>query len=115
MGRESINHYRSMCRMPVFSHDELVCKMMAQPERLEVCLLQSTCKDASHMIQLEDTSYNMLKKKVSQEALFLARAMHMCTRVHVPSMSVPWCMVHVLYSFYDSGTSSLCQSIQAGV
>ncbi len=51
--------------MPVFSHDELVCKMMAQPDRLEVCLLHSTCQDAGRMIQLEQNFFNRLKDNVS--------------------------------------------------
>ena len=64
VGRESINQYRSHCRIPVFSHDELVCKMMAQSERLEVCLLLSTCKDSAYMIDLEEQSLSTLASKV---------------------------------------------------
>ena len=64
MGRESINHYRSMCRSPVFSHDELVCKMMAQPDHLELCLLLTTKQDSTRMILLENTIQCELRSKV---------------------------------------------------
>ena len=33
MGRHCIQHYREMARNPVFSHEELVCKMAADPDR----------------------------------------------------------------------------------
>lgn len=64
VGRESMNHYRAMRRSPVFSHDELVCKMMAQPNRLELCLLLTTGQDSEHMIQLEKVVQYSLKEKV---------------------------------------------------
>ncbi len=53
-----------MCRSPVFSHDELVCKMMAQPDRLELCLLLTTRQDSAYMIQLEKRVLSELKNKV---------------------------------------------------
>lgn len=64
VGRESINHYRSMCRSPVFSHDELVCKMMAQPSRLELCLLLITGQDSARMVQLEGAMRAVMETKV---------------------------------------------------
>lgn len=42
-----------MNRTPVFSHDELICKMVAQPDRLELCLLVSTTDDTLRMIESE--------------------------------------------------------------
>ena len=56
-----------MRRSPVFSHDELVCKMMAQPDRLELCLLLTTGQDSEHMIQLEKVVQCSLKEKVGRE------------------------------------------------
>jgi hypothetical protein len=53
-----------MHRSPVFSHDELVCKMMAKPERLELCLLLTTGQDSEHMIQLERSMQADMKDKV---------------------------------------------------
>lgn len=36
MGRECINHYSNLRRFCVFSHDELVCKMALDPDKLNL-------------------------------------------------------------------------------
>lgn len=68
MGRQSIEHYRSLSRTPVFSHDELLCKMVAQPDKLELCLLPMASEDAAKMASLEEQLRLELRKKVREEA-----------------------------------------------
>ena len=38
MGRLCIEHYRRLHRQCVFSHEELVCKMAANPDRLDLTM-----------------------------------------------------------------------------
>ena len=64
IGRQSIEHYRSLSRTPVFSHDELLCKMVAQPEKLELCLLPTSSEDMSKMTALEEKLRLELKQSV---------------------------------------------------
>ena len=64
VGRQSIEHYRSLTRTPVFSHDELLCKMVAQPEKLELCLLSSSSDDMAKMTGLEEKIREDLKLRV---------------------------------------------------
>lgn len=64
VGRSCIDHYRQMCRMPVFSHDELLCKMIAQPELLELSLLTSSAEDAHTMVCIEEGLRKDMLKKV---------------------------------------------------
>lgn len=64
IGRASMDHYSSFCRSPVFCHDELICKMMAQHETLELCLLASTSKDAAVMVFREEEFRQGLLDKV---------------------------------------------------
>ena len=68
MGRQSIEHYRSLSRTPVFSHDELLCKMVAQPDKLELCLLPMASEDAAKMASLEEQLRLELRKKVRKGA-----------------------------------------------
>ena len=49
----------------MFSHDELVCKMVAQPQDLDLSLLLMAAKDASAMIQDEDELRRHVKQMVS--------------------------------------------------
>ena len=64
IGRESIGHYRVMRRNPVFSHDELVCKLIMKPDQLELCLLNSTAEDAKRMVKEECMIRDTLTEKV---------------------------------------------------
>ena len=64
IGRESIGHYRVMRRNPVFSHDELICKLIMKPDQLELCLLNSTAEDAKRMVKEECMLRNTLTEKV---------------------------------------------------
>ncbi|XP_056373831.1 lysine-specific demethylase 5A [Hyla sarda] len=53
MGRQCVNHYRRLRRHCVFSHEELIFKMAADPECLDVGLAASVCKEMTVMIEEE--------------------------------------------------------------
>ena len=65
MGRKSVCHYRETLKHPVFSHDELICKMVAQPNGLDLSLLLLAAKDADTMIQDEERLRRNLREIVS--------------------------------------------------
>ena len=60
MGRKCVDHYSYMRRYCVFCHDELVCKMATNAEKLtlQVCLLLSALK-----IKIFRNNYKGLAKK----------------------------------------------------
>lgn len=53
IGRQSIAHYASLQRYPVFSHDELICKMADEADQLEIRLSMATFEDITKMIDAE--------------------------------------------------------------
>ncbi|XP_067119394.1 lysine-specific demethylase 5A isoform X3 [Centruroides vittatus] len=53
IGRVCISHYSMLHRFCVFSHDELVCKMAADPERLDISLAAATYQDMLKMVETE--------------------------------------------------------------
>jgi len=53
MGRECINHYSTLHRFCVFSHDELVCKMAVQPDSLDLRIAAATYHDMLVMVDSE--------------------------------------------------------------
>ncbi|KAM5170598.1 lysine-specific demethylase 5A isoform 2-T2 [Mantella aurantiaca] len=53
MGRQCVNHYRRLRRYCVFSHEELIFKMAADPECLDVGLAAAVCKEMTIMIEEE--------------------------------------------------------------
>ncbi|XP_041944652.1 lysine (K)-specific demethylase 5Ba [Alosa sapidissima] len=63
MGRRCVEHYRSLSRYCVFSHDELVCNMAAKAQQLELELACAVQKDLSAMISeekgLRERAYKM--------------------------------------------------------
>lgn len=69
-GRDSIDHYRITQKSPVFSHDELICKMAAAPEELDLSVLIMAAKDASNMLAIEERLRYSLKNAVSKENIF---------------------------------------------
>ncbi|XP_063792622.1 lysine-specific demethylase 5C-like isoform X1 [Pseudophryne corroboree] len=52
-GRKCIEHYRRLRRYCVFSHEELVCKMAACPERLDLTLAAAVHKEMFLLVQEE--------------------------------------------------------------
>ncbi|KRT85718.1 PHD finger motif containing protein [Oryctes borbonicus] len=53
MGRECVLHYSQLRRFCVFSHDELVCKMAANPEKLDITIAAATYQDMLRMVETE--------------------------------------------------------------
>lgn len=56
IGRVCITHYAMLHRFPVFSHDELICKMANDPNHLEITLAVETYKDMLRMVESEKSS-----------------------------------------------------------
>uniref|UniRef100_A0A3Q2CBG3 [histone H3]-trimethyl-L-lysine(4) demethylase n=1 Tax=Cyprinodon variegatus TaxID=28743 RepID=A0A3Q2CBG3_CYPVA len=52
-GRQCVAHYRRLHRYCVFSHEELLCKMAADPENLNVELAAAVFKEMDEMIEEE--------------------------------------------------------------
>ncbi|XP_051532349.1 lysine-specific demethylase 5B-like isoform X1 [Myxocyprinus asiaticus] len=63
LGRQCIDHYRSLNRYCVFSHDEMTCNIAAKADSLELELASAVQKDMSTMIQeekeLREQAYKM--------------------------------------------------------
>ncbi|KAF5303761.1 hypothetical protein FQA39_LY09834 [Lamprigera yunnana] len=53
MGRECVLHYSHLRRFCVFSHDELVCKMACEPEKLSPLIAATTYQDMLQMVETE--------------------------------------------------------------
>ena len=53
MGRQCVSHYRRLQRYCVFSHDELLCKMASEPERLDVELAAAVFSELSRTMEEE--------------------------------------------------------------
>ncbi|XP_047659762.1 lysine-specific demethylase 5A isoform X1 [Tachysurus fulvidraco] len=53
MGRQCVAHYRRLQRQCVFSHEELLCKMAADPESLDVELAAVVCRELAEVIEEE--------------------------------------------------------------
>ncbi|XP_025106262.1 lysine-specific demethylase 5A-like isoform X3 [Pomacea canaliculata] len=60
LGRQCIEHYRMLHRQCVFSHEELICKMAADPDSLELGLAAATHFDMLHIVETE----KKLRKKL---------------------------------------------------
>lgn len=58
MGRECVLHYSHLRRFCVFSHDELVCKMACEPDKLSPLISATTYQD---MLQMVDTEKKLRK------------------------------------------------------
>lgn len=48
-----ISHYKMLHRFCVFSHDELVCTMATDPDRLDISIAASTYQDMVRMVETE--------------------------------------------------------------
>lgn len=53
IGRVCVAHYGMLHRFCVFSHDELVCKMASDPDRLDISIAASTYQDMLRMVEAE--------------------------------------------------------------
>uniref|UniRef100_A0A3B4AAF9 [histone H3]-trimethyl-L-lysine(4) demethylase n=1 Tax=Periophthalmus magnuspinnatus TaxID=409849 RepID=A0A3B4AAF9_9GOBI len=62
LGRQCVDHYRSLNRYNVFSHDEMVCNMASKAETLDVVLASAVHKDMVLMIREEQELRDKVKK-----------------------------------------------------
>ncbi|XP_054718406.1 lysine-specific demethylase 5A-like [Uloborus diversus] len=53
IGRVCVSHYGMLHRFCVFSHDELICKMASDPDRLDISIAASTYQDMLRMVESE--------------------------------------------------------------
>ncbi|XP_048582625.1 lysine-specific demethylase 5A isoform X2 [Nematostella vectensis] len=67
IGRHCINHYREMTRNPVFSHEELVCKMAADPDGLDLDLAKAVYDEMLAIVETETKRRNTLLENGAQE------------------------------------------------
>uniref|UniRef100_A0A8C0WD00 [histone H3]-trimethyl-L-lysine(4) demethylase n=1 Tax=Castor canadensis TaxID=51338 RepID=A0A8C0WD00_CASCN len=67
-GRQCIDHYRRLRRYCVFSHEELICKMAAFPEKLDLNLAVAVYKEMFIMVQEERRLRKTLLEKGITEA-----------------------------------------------
>ncbi|XP_013414674.1 lysine-specific demethylase 5A-like isoform X2 [Lingula anatina] len=67
-GRAAIEHYRRLGRQCVFSHEELVCKMAADPDRLDLTLAAGVHKDMLAMVETEKKLRKTLLDRGTMEA-----------------------------------------------
>ncbi|KAM9856087.1 lysine-specific demethylase 5B-B [Aulostomus maculatus] len=73
LGRRCVDHYRTLHRYNVFSHDEMVCNIASKAETLDVVLASAVHKDMVIMIQEEKEQREKVKKMGmlhSQEAKY---------------------------------------------
>lgn len=73
IGRECIDHYRSMARQCVFSHEELICKMAADPDHLDVELAAAVHQDMLIMVEHEKELRKSLLDRVPILLLLMGR------------------------------------------
>lgn len=65
IGRECINHYSTLRRFCVFSHDELVCKMALDPDKLNLGIATACYLDMAEMVNCEKKLRKSLLEWVS--------------------------------------------------
>lgn len=68
MGRQCVAHYRRLHRYCVFSHEELLCKMAADPESLDVELAAAVVKEMAEMMEEETKLRQAVQEKVKCSA-----------------------------------------------
>lgn len=56
IGRVCMTHYSMLHRFPVFSHDELICKMASDPSVLDTAIAAATHQDMIRMVESEKKS-----------------------------------------------------------
>jgi histone demethylase JARID1 len=66
MGRKCVDHYSFMRRYCVFCHDELVCKMATQVDKLTLQTSAACYKDMLKMVEQEKRLRKDLLEGVSQ-------------------------------------------------
>lgn len=65
IGRQCIQHYRDLHRQCVFSHEELICKMAADPDNLDFKIAAMTHEDLMEVCDNEKKMRKQLLQLVS--------------------------------------------------
>ena len=73
MGRQCVAHYRRLHRYCVFSHEELLCKMAADPESLDVELAAAVFKEMGDMMEEETKLRQAVQEMVRGNSIFADR------------------------------------------
>ena len=76
MGHLCMSHYRRMNRTIVFSHEELVCKMAANPDNLDLNLAKAIYDDMVSMVEKEQKLQQELKDKVCEIIVMTSEALY---------------------------------------
>lgn len=84
MGRQCVAHYRRLHRYCVFSHEELLCKMAADPESLDVELAASVFKEMGETME-EETKLRQAAQKLVSDFFFFLVFQHKVWRYHHPT------------------------------
>lgn len=61
IGRICVDHYASLQRYPVFSHDELICKMATNGDELDVFIASATQAEMHTMLEREKSLWAELE------------------------------------------------------
>lgn len=88
LGRQCVEHYRSLNRYCVFSHDEMVCSIAAKADNLELELVSSIQNDMSVMI-LEEKELRGKAYKLVRHKRILKKYTSFHTRTCTKKRSVP--------------------------
>ena len=64
MGRLCIDHYRSLQRICVFSHEELMCKMAADPDSLDLSMAAAVYEEMLYLVDEEKRYRKALLERV---------------------------------------------------
>lgn len=75
MGHACISHYKKMKRQCVFSHEELVCKMAADAESLDLLVAVEAHKDLLVIVDQE----RKLRKMLMEDVCTLFLCLIVCT------------------------------------
>ncbi|KAI8504280.1 Lysine-specific demethylase 5A, partial [Branchiostoma belcheri] len=68
IGRQCVKHYSDLKRFNVFAHEELICKMAANPDALGLDIAAATHKEMLHMVETEKKSRRALLERGTTEA-----------------------------------------------
>lgn len=82
-----MSHYRRLGRHCVFSHEELIFKMAADPECLDVGLAAMVCKEMTLMIEEETRLRESVVQMVSNKRqLLLCLQKNFCFPLPLPGL-----------------------------
>lgn len=96
MGRQCVAHYRRLQRHCVFSHEELLCKMAADPESLDVELAAAVCRELTEVIDEES--------RLRQAVQDMVRHRFQCTflHLHLHFWQIPLSTVNYIHFIYTA-------------